>query len=235
MYQIWIPNATSLEALDRVGLSDLCRAGESGPAITEFLASGPDGGAGLLVEFFGNTGKVNTSHWEPCWGDRKRGLAPGRFWWGFPAGQERLSLAPTQLAFKSQVQSHSIRMADGQYWSVPNMVLLPHRLTLDPVTGESVRKIAPNWAHLYSRMTWAMSKCELAIEDDAVAYRDECCDYLVEVLQVNYRVNRELVYRLELFDDDNWFQLVAWTVDRDRLRAIAEEVSQKKTASIKPG
>lgn len=231
MFQIFIPGVLTADAVEKVGLLDLTRGGEAGPTFTEFPDHGPDGRPGLLVEYFGATGRWDQSQWEPCWFDKQHNLPAGRFLWGFPKGNAELKLDPDRLAYKKQVKSVEVKLADGQGWLLPNMALLPHRLTLNPATGDVVRAVHPDWSRLYTKMCWALESCREAIEHDAVLYRDECCDYLIEVLAVNYRLNRELAYRLQLFDDSNWAALVSRTVDREKLQQIYTDLEKKRAAS----
>jgi hypothetical protein len=238
MFKIWIPNERTAAALDLVGLSDLLREGEAGPNFTEF-DKGPDGGPGILIEFpksFSDpTGKWDVCNWEPCWPDVNRNLAAGRFSWGIPKVGGFAALSPRDLALTNQVRGNDKILGDGRSWVLPCMVLLPHRFTWDPQTGKEAREIHPNWRKLYDRLKWAYDVCLEVIHTGTPADGPKCREYLSEILAVNYRVNAELINRLRLWDDENWWHLFGATTDLDTLIEIQDEVQKKRAVSTPPG
>lgn len=232
MLQIYVPNGIqSPKLLESIGLEDLACEGEAGN-ITPILERGPDGNGGLLIELGRPTGDWKSSRWEPCCPDPIRKLPAARFMWGWQMNQQ---FVPEFFARPSQVNGRLRELGDGNRWLLPNMLMLPHRFTIDLQTGEEVREVHPNSKALYDRLVWAFDVCKAAIEGTSAIPDKEAREFLIEAIGVNYRINRELAYRLRLLEEDNWFQHLAHVTDIDRLMRIQNEFQKKSSAVMPPG
>lgn len=235
MYQIYVPGGVrGPDLLQRLGITELV-AGAPGPFFTELLANGPDGKAGLLLEFTPNAkGEFHGRQWKACAPDLELNLPAGRFWWGFPPQ----GLHPDTLLRSPLLAGHMMTLGDGRKWRIPNMLLLPHSYIVDELTGDEAKEVLPRWNALYDRMTWAYGVLKAIVENDSTATAEEgreCRIYMAEVLATQYRVNLELCRRLKLFNDDNWFSIAKWTVDCLSLHHIEQELQKKSTVSTPPG
>ena len=232
LYQVYVPKGEqSPNLLDNLGIADLAR--DSGVFYTTVMENGPDGGGGLLLDFGPPVQyHVGERTWIPCAFDKDRNLSKGRFYWGLAGGRWPL---PSELERKNTVRGSLRTLGDGQEWLVPNMVALPHRLTIDDDTGDPIREVSPDWKALYEKMVWACEQCRMSVENDSELDEAKCWHYLADILAVNYRVNREIVFKMRLLTDDNWMHLMCRTIDFAKIRQIQDDLQKKRLASKQPG
>ncbi len=225
-YQIYIPEVfgASPQHLRDVGLAELLDDG-AGPQSCEVLIDGPDGGRGTCF------------YWEPCanpgyhpdcqqWNPAKpRGaLVAKRFWLGKDLSEP---LEPGDLLRAKHLSSGKVELADGQYWAVPHVRMLPHRYELNPCTGAPVRVLCSQYEH------WAQKANEYFQQilqwrrggggDLAIS---QAWGFAVESLVFNYRVNHDVVDWLGLLDDISFLRMLTAIFELDALSQIE---AQKKT------
>jgi hypothetical protein len=108
--------------------------------MTPILTAGPDGGGGKLVTFDApglpdtpRSIEPTTQTWLPAPIDGD--LAKGRYWLGFVNDAKP---TPEELQRRDQIDGEPVKLADGNYWTIPIGEFCPKRLTFDPDTGAEV-------------------------------------------------------------------------------------------------
>jgi hypothetical protein len=207
-----------------VGLGELLRTGDPGPQMAEIPDRGPNGGPGLLFTWGVNAAfRPGELKWQPAKADKAAGLNAGRFWWGYDPKNP-----PTPEDLKRKVQlSGELLTLNGQQWLFPNCMKLPHDFILD-ADGDEVREVQPAYRSIYDRAMWAFNVVKQQVMTREPVPEADCRKYCAEMLALNYRVFRDLIAELRLFNDDNWFAVLARTVDFYSLIEIEAEVKKKR-------
>jgi hypothetical protein len=239
-YSIYIPRGSGPPAaiLERVGLADLLVPGDSLPLVHDIVDRGPDGGSGVILTW-GGPGAPRLGHhpeyqvWDPA--PPAGSLPGGRYWYGFePANPPR----PCDLLRTEQCRlpGFDLSLADGNLWTMPNAIRLPHRFVLDPA-GEEIREVKADFLEVYTRAMeiFELIGAHLRATDPDPLPGPRIRDYLAWMLGRNYRVNRDLCYRLKLWDDQNWFGAAEATVDFLALARIEDDVKKKGGQRIPAG
>lgn len=245
-YTLYIPGIQGAdnENLARVGIGDLAR--DRGPAWAEVLTNGPDGGKGMLCAWR-NGNLTHDAHlcvhtdlaWTPAPPDPDRELEGGRYWIGI---DQKRPLEPEDIERKKCESSNAVALCDERMWKIPVAEKLPHRHGIDPTTGERVRRVSPQYADFWE--TSQEYAVQVFSEMDAIDILREAkpnmpldemqvefafCDvwtYVAYAMAINYRINDEILDRLELLDDASSVRVICATID---MPAIVEVRDQKKT------
>lgn len=235
-FSIYIPNVNgaSHEHLKTVGLGDLLQPGDVTPTTSEVMAHGPDGHHGLLYTWPGRDPIYRPGEltWKAAKADEAKGLAAGRFWWGFDPQQP-----PTSAELqRGQQLAGEILVLGGQLWQVPNVLLLPHRYVLDDA-GREAKLTLPSHKAIYDRCMWAFNVMAEYFETRMLP-EPECRQYVIEMLALNYRVFRDLVmdpdFDLGLLHAKIWWGVMNHTIDLDALKQIEADVKKKRAQVTAP-
>lgn len=226
-FAIFIPRVVGANPkhLEAVGLGDLLRAGDHGPQLAEIPDRGPDQGPGMLFTWRGCLPAYvpGALQWKPAKADPDKGLAAGRFWWGI---DPKSPPTPEDLKRNVQLAGEKLDLGAGQ-WLVPNCMKLPHKFILDD-SGAEAREVIEDFRPVYDRCQWAFNLAKSVLTDRADLPEAECRRYCIEMLALNYRVFRDLVYELGLLTDANWFPLLARTTDFYALIEIEADIKKKR-------
>jgi len=209
-YQIYIPGARGCSAQNLIdvgldGLLDAAGALES----SDVLANGPDGGGGCCYAFppvhpEGILPRMGCHAAVQEWTPAKpvpggtKAQATGRFWIGF---DKHSPPVPADLQRVDYQGGIPVLLADGRDWYIPAMQFLPHRYALND-RGIWSRQVKPIYAELYARVekAYGVFHAERQGEDIPVAYFGQLA---ADVLGINYRINSDILDRLDLLNDDN--------------------------------
>lgn len=232
-YQIFIPDVrgASPQHLRDVGLGDVLDPDFGPTAIDAFGSDGPDGRSGVVFYWHDaadpatNPQKpgmhLDSQIWTPC---KPRGnRQAGAFYFGRDKGE---LVKPADLARRRQLPSLPVTLDDGQRWLVPVATRLPHRHGLDD-KGEPVRRVVSRYQAWYQKAE-EFFNVFLNRKADELFHLEGGFLFAIECLQMNYRVNADVIDWLELFTDDNLIWTIAATFELDKLAAIE---AQKKKAS----
>lgn len=237
-YSIYIPGATAPQPqlLDQVGLPGLVRDDDWGPQIIPILHNGPDGGGGLLFTWLDVAGVENNpvaghsaerQRWAPAPRDPVRNLPEKRYWFGY---EPLRPPTPTDLLRLHPLPGFHAILADGNEWQLPNSQRLPHRYALGE-DGREKAVVKSAYEEVSRKMQWCYDAIEAYVrfggDRNPVEYRD----YLAWMLSQNYRLNLQICYWLQLFDEENWWTASTATVDWLTLQQIEEDVKKKESAS----
>lgn len=213
----------------------------------QVLRGGPDGHDGMICCWCtgdpsrdADAGQHANCLWQPAKADRLRGLAAGRFYYGFnPASPP----TPRDLALPKRYPGYDVEFADGSVWHIPAAIKLPHEHGINE-DGVWERRVARRYLEFYDRsmeygvqIFGQMDAAEVIraanpdMPDDAslgsLTLEDadkHCCI----ALALNYRVTPEIVDYLGILDDVAMFAAISATID---LPQISEVLNQKKTQS----
>ena len=117
-------------------------------------------------------------------------------------------------------------LGDGQYWEIPNSNLFPMKFGLGE-NGEMVKVPRDDYRHVFKRTTWALDLLINSIQNNEPIDEEEAVTYCVEILSMNYRINREIVLWLGLLEPTLLTQFMSFTTEVDRITEIYEEVKKK--------
>lgn len=239
-YSLFIPQVTGANPrhLDAVGLGDLLRPGDVGPQMADIVDHGPDGGPGLLFTWPGSIPAYQPQgmNWYAAKPDPERGLPAGRFHWGFqndapPTPHDLLRTNPFRGRVIDLGSDTRQPTTDNSPWLMPNITLLPHNFILDD-TGHEAREVSPDYQAIYDRGMWAYELLRSQIIGEAIAPAAEMRRYAVEMLNLNYRIFRDLAYHLHLLTEANWFTLACASIDIEALIQIEQDTAKKKQQAI---
>lgn len=251
--QLYFPGeqAPLADVLGPRGLADLGR--DKGPEVAP-IDRGPDGKRGMLAVW--RTGDAARDvplsllpgwDWQPCRPQKKQGLAKGAYWVGFnPKRPPR----PEDVARTPLYPGYWTRLRDGHQWHIPAAAKLPHCHALGP-DGQYERTIDSRFADFWERsrgyaqvFLTACGQLELlrrlhgkdAPEKTKVDFPlAETFAFAVEALALNYRVNAEIVTRLNLLDDDGLSNVLKLACDLPVLLTVEDEKKKRASVSIPVG
>lgn len=190
---LYVPREGTLsELLPSIGLADLAEgasytAARNGPA-----------GPGAII---GWDSKVPSSYrpkeqtWTPA--VSHGGLDAGRYWVG--TWNDRPP-TPKECEKPHPVRGRAVTFGDGGHWTVPKAVEVPY----------TMMAVADGWAFAPLRRyaSWLLTvdlwryRCDEATEGDGYAF-GEIADFVLESLQINYRLTREVATVREMFRSGN--------------------------------
>lgn len=215
-YVIFIPGASGMDPkphLDRVGLGDLLCEGEPGPEVVEF-SKGPKG-SGLLMMWRRPDQTIGTDfEWRPAVqiDHETLGELPAeRYYLGI---DRRSPPQPADLVRPNPINGHQIKLNDGWYWTVPTISRLPNQYKLVD-GGEINRVVKQKYARFYETGMkviadimdgYSLTKEASDVGQDVSDYSIELnlrdgLKFIASAIGLNYRVNWELVFLLELLDE----------------------------------
>jgi hypothetical protein len=158
----------------------------------------------------------------------------GRYWLGLwkdspPTAQdlERSRLVSGRMCLR----------ASSGLWHVPSLLNLPCAIALDDETGLPRRVPKAEFSSWRADAAWGLDLTLKLLRGEALDWPlAEAFEAAVRLLQLNYRLPRELVHRLGLFDDETHIQAVLMhAADRNELdRAVAEIEAKKKAGQVMP-
>ena len=244
----YLPGLEGL-TLDHTAEVGLAHAFEADCTCRRVMASGPDGGAGVIAV------------------DHRRQPEPGYFadkqtWIKIPGNKTGAwvgrytdrPVLPEDLARQEQLDGHLVRLADGQEWLVPvargcgetrdgQPVLyqaVPTRIALDAegnwIDGEVIDRFRPLWSiatEWWDRfMAIGKSAAEEAPEPEEKFDFVRRADAAVEVLAINYRLARAEVALLGLFDGETARSVLDAIVD---MPTIQEWIKKNRPDSAADG
>lgn len=192
-FQIFIPGK---QGTDPQHLADVGLPGLAAGAL--FLATrGPDDQSGLLISWPGD-GPPKTGYdaerqtWRPA---VPQGAWPAaRYWIGF---WNESPPRPEELAVTYQQAGSDVELGDGQRWLIPHARELPAEMKL---ADDGTWRFAPQrqfhelWIAALRWRDWFQN----AKPGDTYEYAD-MAEFVLQALQVNYRMTREVVDHLKLF------------------------------------
>lgn len=222
-------NGSNQSHLVEAGLEMLLRPGDDSPKFADLPGPGPGELPGQIVSW-GNSESLaylpEKQDWFEIPADSERNLPKGRYWIGTLKGAKPL---PDNFARNTMIGGE-VRMilGDGQYWEIPNSNLFPMKFGLGD-NGEMKKVPRDDYKHIFQRTTWALDLLIKSIENDQPVDEAEAVEYCVEILSMNYRLNREIVLWLGLLEPTLLTQFMAYTTEVDRITEIYEEVKKKAT------
>ncbi|QDT95554.1 hypothetical protein [Gimesia aquarii] len=230
MINFFIPNKSGANPkhLIEVGLETLLSPNDNQPLFHDLAGPGPDNLSGQIVSWQdeGLAYRPDQQEWFEIPADRRRKLPKGRYWIGSLKGAK-----PTAVDFarNSMLPGQAeMLLGDGQYWKIPNCSLFPMQFSLG-TDGETTKVPRPEFKRIFERTVWAMDLLETSIKNDQPIDEEPALDYCIEMLNLNYRVNREIVLWLNLLSPERLPQLMAHSTDTERITKIFEEVKKKGT------
>ena len=228
-----------LPGLEGLTLADTAKVGlghafEADCTCRRVMASGPDGGAGLVAV------------------DHRRQPEPGYFadkqtWLKIPGNGAGAwvgrytdrPVLPEDLAREEQLSGHPVRLADTQEWLVPvaracgetrdgepvTYQAVPTRIALDEegnwIDGDVIDRYRPLWS--IATEWWdrwiAIGQSEEGSEPEETFGFDRRADAAVDVLAINYRLARAEVALLGLFDGETGRSVLDATIDMPTITA----------------
>lgn len=234
---VYIPGARSVNAelLQRIGLADLGK----GYNRFDVPSNGPDGRWGMCIFWHGNGRRrlPNLNEhpkwdWTPAVPDPERELEAGRFWMGRVPGEP---IEPADLARPRQFDGLPALLDDGQLWQVPIARQLPHKMRLDPQTGQHTRSVCDEFRAYYDlAMTFWQALINVGSPLRKDLHVSDAWNLAVMGLALNYRLNRDLIDWLGLCTTDTSLYGVACSaIELEAWVYLTEE--QKKTLHHIPG
>jgi hypothetical protein len=208
------------------------------PSVTAMFVdveNGPDAGMGKLVYFDSRRRmspyqivslNADAQEWLPAAKDGEQ--AEGRYWLGVPKAHNP---TPDDLQRETVIDGLPVTLCDKQQWVIPIADYFPRRLTLNRSTG--MQEDRPFAAHLpFINRTNEMFR--LLIGDEfqgriAEELRVQIPDgliYAAEALEMNYRVNRDMVDMLGLIGEFEAVKIAGVATGLELLETIE---TQKKT------
>lgn len=228
MISYFIPNknGSNPQHLIDVGLDMLLRPDDDPPRFADLPGTGPDNLSGQLVSWQsqGLSYLPDQQDWFEIPADTRRKLPKGRYWVGTSKGA-----IPTPADFARTTMFEGpveMMLSDGHQWNVPNSAAFPMKFGLGE-DGELAKVPRADFKHLFQRTVWAMNLLEQAVLNSEDVDEEQSVDYCVELLSLNYRINREIALWLGLFDPKTITQFMMFTTDYNRITEIYEEVKKK--------
>lgn len=193
-FQIYIPDVQGCapEHLAEVGLATLA-AGANFLGCTQ----GPDGRGGSVI-FWKHTGPKTLGYlpeaqdWLPAIADP--GRPAGRYWIGFTKGADP---TPEDLQRPYRHAGELLTLGDGRAWMVPQLHKLPHdMIRVDDGTWrfELQRQFHDLWLDA-RQVRPVLQRTEVWTKDLYASL----AEFVMQVLQQNYRLTPEVINRLRLF------------------------------------
>lgn len=215
----------------RGGLESLYDASTSAMRV-EPQIEGPDEGVGQLfyVAHLASTKRAIVSYvpqeqiWRPAsqHGDR----VFGRYWIGFWKEDRPL---PEELQRDRISDGFPVALGDGREWVIPIAEFLPKRLTFDTVTGREKEVVADCYREFTEKAnqifeSFVSNDLVQIVEGEHTVRIPEGLQFAADALQINYRVNRDLVDSLGLISN---YEAIAVAEVATGMKLIAD--AQKKT------
>ncbi len=237
-YSIYIPGGAGPDAtqLDRVGLGDLLRENDSNPQGFDVLDHGPDGGRGVIFTWRKNIFALDpllgyqpqSQKWIPAVPDAHRKLPEKRFWFGYEPARPPV---PEDLRRDTTFAGYELKLADGQKWVMPNVLMLPH-VFIQNHEGLEVPEVKEKFRTVYEQgmEVFYILEAHLRDKESCPLPATRIREYCGRMLGMNYRLNSAIAYQLRLWDDQNWWGASEATVDFLVLNQIEEEVKKKELA-----
>lgn len=224
-YLIFLPHcvAANPDNLHRAGLGALLRPDDDQPVYADLVGVGPEQLPGQIVTWSPArpTYEPDRQEWFPAVPDPVRQLPGGRYWIGIDRGQP-----PTidDLSRRTLVPGTASLLIDGTLWPIPSVLNLPCRLGLCPQTGRRLRTPKPeydDWRHetelAYGLVQRLLTGGELPTD------LDERFELAVRLMQLNYRLTREIAVRLgPLRSDEHELQVLYNALDRTALASLLD-------------
>jgi hypothetical protein len=221
--QIFVPNRNgcSLDHLREVGLEELLRDGDSSPMAVDIIGVGPGGHRGVVFYWPRSCSKPGyhpeSQKWIAAKTDAARNLPAGRFHLCLDGDGTPETLLRDEDA---RLAGYFVELDAGRKWAIPNSKMLPFRFALDD-EGNLIKVPKRQYEPLHKRMQWAFEIAESNLRDGTDIPWDDAIAYAAEMLSINYRVNREICFALELLDN-RVGQILKMSVDFEKLHAIVE-------------
>ncbi len=173
------------QALDALELRYLSGAGVQSRVV---MATGPDGGAGLILAL-GNVDRLGYYADSQEWARRP----DGQVWLGW---ERDVAPGPSDLARDQQLQSLGLRLGDGNVWQIPlaqhwdGQSYLPSIYRLS--NGEIVSETVPALRAFQGEVTELLNEWKAALEGGrAPSYPEESLFALAgHALELNYRMGQ---------------------------------------------
>ena len=209
-----------------VPLRDLVERWETDKnCVLSYLSNGPGGKSGsVLIPNFAGTLTHHrydqaTQTWEDC----------EEFWLGYETDEKP---TPHQLERPELVKGGISSLADGNLWKLPTIRLpinnpLNLECRFDRRKGQTTTVV-----HEKQRWAWELSgEIYSGIYDAGV---DQCLDWAVSVLSLNYRVGEDEVSELGLLDKSSVMAILRTSIDLNGLeeRLLSLQSGEKKTQEI---
>lgn len=223
-----------------VGLECLTGDGEPSPEMVDVDSFAPAGQPGRIYGWpEGLDGlpihQPDVQTWIAAAPDPDRKLAAKRYWLGLwnesppTAGDlERVNLVPGRAGLKARSGT----------WRIPSLLNLPCSVELDETTGRPVRVPKPEFAQWRLDAAWGLDLTLKLLRGESIDWSlDQTFEVAVRLLQLNYRLPRELVHRLGLLaDETNVHAVLMHAADARELdRAIADIEAKKKAGPVTSG
>lgn len=231
MISFFLPhkNGSNADHLREVGLDMLLREGDEAPRFADLDGPGPGDKPGQIVSWSGEglSYLPEQQEWYEIPACRDRNLPKGRYWIGTLKG---IKASPADFVRRNKVDGAAeLLLCDGNRWTVPNSASFPMQFGLGD-EGEMKKIPRADFVNLFNRTIWAMKLLEQSLNDGSQIDEEQSLDYCVELLSLNYRINREIVLWLGLFDPNNLSQFMMFTTDYIRITEIYEDVKKKALA-----
>jgi len=234
MIGIYVPGsqACDQDALRAIGCSSLFDA-LAAPMFVDAAIEGPDGGTGRLAYIDSHatgsrpivTVDMQTQQWSEAarCGELKR----GRYWLGVWSDAKP---TPIDLCRPTTCDGTPMELGDGNEWVIPIADFLPKRLTVDKDTGSQCEVVKDEYLKFTKRANSLfehfLSEGFLkAVDEGLVAHVPEGLSFASDALEINYRVNCDLVDLLGLVGQYDAFAIAEASTGIQMIRAAA----QKKT------
>lgn len=246
-FLVFVPAATAAERTGRsahptfedVGLECLLGPGEPSPDMAECDSFPPAGQAGRIYGWpQGMDGlpvyQPADQTWIAAAPDPDRKLAAKRYWLGLwnssPPTAEDLE-RPSVVFGRMQLK------ASSGLWQVPSLLNLPCGLELDDATGRPVRVPKPEHAGWRADAAWALDLTLKLLRGESDTWPEaQAFECAVRLLQLNYRLPRELVHRLGLLSDEHVLKTILLrAADANEIDAALFEFESKKNGPVMAG
>lgn len=138
---------------------------------------------------------------------------------------------PASLARSTQFDGPKARLADGNYWQIPNGMRLPYTFGRDD-HGEVIKRRRADIQNIYDRTVWAFGECrELAAADIAITEDNagKLGDYCGWLLSLNYRITPAMIWALDLLDHATIWNTMAASTDFDAINRLIDSLSGRST------
>jgi hypothetical protein len=243
-YSIFIPNikGANPEHLERVGLGDLLREGESAPAAVECFR-GPDNLPGMVFGWPIGAGKsvplgnFPQIKWTPN--------HDSKFWIGVdPADPPQ----PIDLIRHVTIIGSQVTLGDGFTWNMPTLSRLPSNFALNS-EGELTQTVKAEFERLYESSISVVT--EILRQFDMVELirekKPELDQYQIQVsvddglkliaasLAINYRINFEIAIMLGLFDQAAAARALIELVELRELKIVKDQKKNLDPVTIPAG
>lgn len=223
---IFLPNkfAANPQHLLDVGLGELLRPDDDQPLCCDLQGPGPGNLCGQVWGWGAPGYAAATQTWHQA-----RGKS---YWYGFdnrkPIEQQlrRTAMIPGRLA-----------ELGGIAWQIPTVDEVPHRIDLN-AAGELIKVPDEPYARFAGEAGEAMAAgLEFARNQGAPPdwTWQRLTTFLVSALSLNYRLNLELVCRLNLLRDADLWRTVIRVGEAEQIAAILAELEKKSAPAAPPG